>query len=74
METSCPSLSLTKCVFIHEWLEYIVATLLAIISIMTIFSTMSVEFARYPVIVMDAPQSAHKYPGLHPFGLDFRMA
>ncbi len=61
METSCPSLSLTKCVFLHEWLEYIVAPLSAI-SIMTLFSMMSVEFGRDPVIVMDAQQSAHKYP------------
>ena len=61
IEIVCPVLSLTKCVFIHEWLAYMVAPLSAM-SIMTLRSTTSVVFARDPVIVMDAPQSVHKYP------------
>ncbi len=55
-------------VFLHEWLEYIGAPLSAI-SIMTLYKTMSVAFARDPVTVMDAPQSAHKYPLSSSFGI-----
>ena len=61
METVCPDLSLTKCVFIHKWLEYFAIPLL-VMSIMPVFSTKSVVFARDPVIVMDALQYVHKYP------------
>ncbi len=46
---------------------------LSAISIMTLFSTMSVAFARDPVIVMDALQKISTLC-LRPLGLGFRMA